>query len=68
MNRAYIDALMDNNDVTEPCEDSVSDAAERFERAIRASLVPSRETSLALARLEEAVMWAERSASVNGVM
>ena len=68
MNKAYIDALMENEEATEPCEDCVSDAAARLERAIRASLIPSRETSLALTRLEEAVMWAERSATVNGVM
>lgn len=47
--------------------DAIIDAATGLESEIMLWLHPSRETSLALTKLEEAVMWANKSIAKNGV-
>lgn len=47
--------------------DAVIDAATDLESKLTLWLRPSRETSLALTKLEEAVLWANKSISKNGV-
>lgn len=45
----------------------VVELARELDSEIRLTLMPSRETSLVITKLEEAIMWANRSISVNGV-
>lgn len=47
--------------------DAVIDAATSLESELMLWLRQSRETSLALTKLEEAVMWANKSIAKNGV-
>ena len=42
-------------------------AAKKLEAVFNSSLKPSRETSLAFTKLEEAVMWANRAIAVEDV-
>lgn len=82
MTDAYIDALVElrescdidgcasdahGDDRTKEIATAVTDASDCLTRAIHKMLVPCRETSLALTRLEEAVMWAMKSIESNGV-
>lgn len=61
----------ERRDLTEQ-EDSALDEliadARELESDLRLRLMPSRETSLALTKLEEAMMWASRSIRNNGVI
>lgn len=47
--------------------ESVRVAAQDLESEIVMLLMPSRETSLAITKLEEVVMWANKSIGINGV-
>lgn len=47
--------------------DAIIDAATSLESELMLWLRPSRETSLALTKLEETVMWANKSIAKNGV-
>lgn len=47
--------------------DRVNDLAQELYDEIAKTLVPSRETSLALTNVEQALMWADKSIRVNGV-
>lgn len=47
--------------------DAVIDAATSLESELMLWLRPSRETSLALTKLEETVLWANKSIAKNGV-
>lgn len=51
----------------ENASDAVIDAATSLESELMLWLRQSRETSLALTKLEEAVMWANKSIAKNGV-
>lgn len=59
--RAYTDA-------EEEAITNIKEAASDLGREISCLLIPSREKSLALTKLEEAVMWAGKCINVNGVI
>ena len=50
----------------EAADEAVRDAAKDLEAVIALRLVPSREKSLAMTKLDECVMWASRALEVNG--
>jgi len=54
-----------DKDQTEASE-LIRDSAEDLEAAIALWCVPSREKSLAMTKLEECVMWANKSLAMNG--
>lgn len=58
--RKFTEMEMDAND-------SIVAAARDLESEITLLLMPCRETSLALTKLEEAVMWAKKSINIAGV-
>ena len=47
--------------------DAIRDTAEDLEAIIALRCAPSREKSLAMTKLEECIMWANKSLALNGV-
>lgn len=56
-----------NTPKEEDVRNQIVSAARELESAYATLLNPSRETSLAMTRLEESVMWADTSVAVSGV-
>lgn len=61
------DGDMTNDSYANSAIEAIDKASDDFVRAISLWLKPSRETSLALTDVEQAVMWAKRSIEKNGV-
>ena len=56
-----------NGDDESMVNENIHELAEELYAEIAKYLVPSRETSLAITNLEQAMMWADKSISMNGV-
>lgn len=56
------------SDIEAESSERIIELAEDMYDEFARVLVPSRETSIAITKLEEAIMWANKSVNVNGVV